>query len=155
MPNTAWRSVAERSAVTSELRQLPPRGVEAVDQLGRRPGRDVLDEEHQHAAQHRRSRQVRLEPCVPGTEERAVLHMEREADASPPGQRALTRFDTPRTLSARSGRRGLNCARPDFRGSPSSGRTYSVALGGLAKRRRPDLAKRRRRPKSLPSNSRN
>ena len=85
MPNTMWRIVtlAEGSAVAGELRQILARRVVAVEHHGQRPGCDVLDEAHQQAAGDRRPRQGRLEPRVCGAEDRAVLHMEHEADGSP------------------------------------------------------------------------
>src|SRR5207302_1077688 len=73
----------EGSAAGGELRQLLAGGVVVVDQRGHRPGRDVLDEARQQAAEDRRPRQGRLEPRVCGAQDRAVLHVEREADGLP------------------------------------------------------------------------
>jgi hypothetical protein len=84
-PNTAWRIVAwpKARALAAKLRQLFAGGVVAVDQHRHRPGRDVLDEARQQAANDRRPRQGRLEPRVSGSQDRAVLHVEREADGLP------------------------------------------------------------------------
>lgn len=79
----ADRRLAEGSAVGGELRQVLAGRVVAVDEHGHRPGRDVLDEARQQAAENRRPRQGRLEPRVRGAQDRAVLHVEREADGSP------------------------------------------------------------------------
>src|SRR6266513_4658703 len=53
----ADRRLAEGSAVGAELRQLLAGGVVAVDQRDHRPGRGVLDEARQEAAEDRRPRQ--------------------------------------------------------------------------------------------------
>jgi hypothetical protein len=66
-----------------DFRQFLAGGVVTVEHHGQRPGRDVLDEAHQQAAEDRRPLQGRLEPRVCGAEDRAVLHVEREADRSP------------------------------------------------------------------------
>ena len=85
MPNTAVadRCLAEGSPVGDELRQLRARGVVAVDQRDHRPGRDVLDEAHQQAAEDRRPGRGRPEPRVCGADGRAALHVERETDGLP------------------------------------------------------------------------
>ena len=79
----ADRRLAEGSGVGGELWQLFAGGVVAVDQHRHGPGRDVLDEARQQAAKDRRPRQGRLEPRVSGAQDRAVLHVEREADGLP------------------------------------------------------------------------
>src|SRR5204863_4850371 len=66
-----------------ELRQFFAGGVVAVEQHGQRPGRDVLDEAHDQAAQNGRPGQGWLEPSVCDAEDRAVMHVEREADGLP------------------------------------------------------------------------
>src|SRR5213079_1124510 len=52
----ADRRLAEGPAVGAELRQLLAGRVVAVDQRDHRPGRDVLDEARQQAAEDRRIR---------------------------------------------------------------------------------------------------
>lgn len=79
----ANRRLAEGSAAGGELRHFLAGGVVTVDQHDQRPGRDVLDEAQQQAAEDRWPRQGRLEPRICGAEDRAVLDVERETDGSP------------------------------------------------------------------------
>src|SRR6185436_1309021 len=75
----ADRRLAEGSAAGGELWQLLAGRVVTVEQGGQRPSRDVLDEARQQAAEDRWPGQRRLEPRVRDAEDRAVLHVERDA----------------------------------------------------------------------------
>jgi hypothetical protein len=73
----AW---AKARGFGGDLRQFLARRVVAVEHRGQRPGRDVLVEAYEQAAENGRQREARLEPRVRDAEDRAIVHMECEAD---------------------------------------------------------------------------